>query len=141
MAGGNLLQNKITILAELWMNYREDEELEDFIEYNDIGLPLAYLLMNEIVLPSDESAIYINETYDLFVSSLAIPDKEWESLDEMLGFQAQPCPSGKLYQTTQNGHTFYEKTLRTLSKKSQIVGDYEEQNIFQIHIKPSNLSI
>jgi hypothetical protein len=88
MAGGNLLQNKITILAELWMNYRDDDELEDFIEYNDIGLPLAYLLMNEIVLPSEQSAIYINETYDLFVSSLIVEDKEWQSLDEMLGDQA-----------------------------------------------------
>lgn len=88
MAGGNLLQNKITILAELWMNYRDDDELQDFIEYNDIGLPLAYLLMNEIVLPSEQSAIYINETYDLFLGALGIPDKEWESLDEMLGFQA-----------------------------------------------------
>ena len=88
MAGGNSMQNKITILAELWMNYRDDDELEDFIEYNDIGLPLAYLLMNEIVLPSEQSAIYINETYDLFLGALDIPDKEWESLDEMLGFQA-----------------------------------------------------
>ena len=85
---GNTFQNKVTILAELWMNYRDDDELEDFIEYNDIGLPLAYLLMNEIVLPSEQSAIYINETYDLFVSSLTVEDKEWESLDEMLGNQA-----------------------------------------------------
>jgi hypothetical protein len=88
MASGNLMQNKITILAELWMNYREDEELQDFIEYNDLGLPMAYLLMNEIVLPSESSAVYINETYDLFLGALGIPDKEWESLDEMLGFQA-----------------------------------------------------
>jgi hypothetical protein len=85
---GNAFQNKVTILAELWMNYRDDDELKDFIEYNDIGLPLAYLLMNEIVLPSEQSAIYINETYDLFVSSLTVEDKEWESLDEMLGDQA-----------------------------------------------------
>ena len=85
---GNTFQNKVTILAELWMNYRDDDELKDFIEYNDIGLPLAYLLMNEIVLPSEQSAIYINETYDLFVSSLTVEDKEWESLDELLGDQA-----------------------------------------------------
>jgi hypothetical protein len=85
---GNTFQNKVTILAELWMNYRDDDELKDFIEYNDIGLPLAYLLMNEIVLPSEQSAIYINETYDLFVSSLTVEDKEWQSLDEMLGGQA-----------------------------------------------------
>jgi len=88
MAGGNLLQNKITILAELWMNYRDDEELQDFVEYNDLGLPLAYFLMNEIVLPTSQSELYINETYDLFIASLQVADKEWESLDELLGDQA-----------------------------------------------------
>jgi hypothetical protein len=64
MAGGNTFENKITILAELWMNYRDDEDLQDFVEYNDLGLPLAYFLMNEIVLPTSQSELYINETYD-----------------------------------------------------------------------------
>ena len=88
MASGNTFENKITILAELWMNYRDDEELEDFVEYNDLGLPLAYFLMNEIVLPTSQSELYINETYDLFIASLQVADKEWESLDELLGDQA-----------------------------------------------------
>ncbi len=89
MAGGNSLENKITILAELWMNYREDEDLQDFIEYNDLGLPMAYLLMNELVLPTDKSALYINETYDLLVGALGVPDKNWDSLDEMLTNQPE----------------------------------------------------
>jgi hypothetical protein len=88
MASGNTFENKITILAELWMNYRDDEDLQDFVEYNDLGLPLAYFLMNEIVLPTSQSELYINETYDLFIASLQVADKEWESLDEVLGNQA-----------------------------------------------------
>ena len=88
MASGNTFENKITILAELWMNYRDDEDLQDFVEYNDLGLPLAYFLMNEIVLPTSQSELYINETYDLFIASLQVADKEWESLDEVLGDQA-----------------------------------------------------
>jgi hypothetical protein len=88
MAGGNTFENKITILAELWMNYRDDEDLQDFVEYNDLGLPLAYFLVNEIVLPTSQSELYINETYDLFIASLQVADKEWESLDELLGDQA-----------------------------------------------------
>jgi hypothetical protein len=87
MAGGNTFDNKITILSELWMNYREDEDLKDFIEYNDLGLPLAYFIMNEIVLPTEQSEIYINETYNLFIASLGVEDKKWESLDELLGDQ------------------------------------------------------
>jgi hypothetical protein len=88
MAGGNTFENKITILSELWMNYRDDEDLQDFVEYNDLGLPLTYFLMNEIVLPTSQSELYINETYDLFIASLQVADKEWESLDELLGDQA-----------------------------------------------------
>ena len=82
---GNIFDNKITILAELWMNYRDDEQLKDFIEYNDLGLPMAYFLMNELVLPTEQSGVYINETYDLLIKSLGATDNEYESLDELLG--------------------------------------------------------
>ncbi len=88
MTQGNTFDNKITILAELWMNYRDDEDLQDFVEYNDLGLPLAYFLMNEIVAPSQLAAVYIDETYNLFIASLGVEDKEWQSLDELLGDQA-----------------------------------------------------
>ena len=82
----NNFENKITILAELWMNYRDDDQIKDFIDYNDLGLPLAYLLTNEIVLPTLQAEIYINETYDLFVAALDVEDIEYESLDEMMGY-------------------------------------------------------
>jgi hypothetical protein len=81
----NNFENKTTILAELWMNYRDDDQIKDFIDYNDLGLPLAYLLTNEIVLPTLQAEIYINETYDLFVAALDVEDIEYESLDEMMG--------------------------------------------------------
>ena len=85
MAQGNALENKITILAELWMNYRDEEQLKDFIEYNDLGLPMAYFLMNELLLPTQQSELYINETYSLLLASLEVDDVEYESLDELLG--------------------------------------------------------
>ena len=37
------------ILSDLWMNYRTDEQLTDFIEYNDMGLPLAYFINTKVV--------------------------------------------------------------------------------------------
>jgi hypothetical protein len=66
------------------MNYREDDHLDDFMEYNDLGLPMAYLLMNEIVLPTEQSVIYIDETFDLLLNALSVEDKGFESLDELL---------------------------------------------------------
>jgi hypothetical protein len=80
----NDFSNKISILAELWMNYRDDEQLQDFVEYNDLGLPLAYFLMNELVLPTQQSGVYIEESYNLLVASLGAEDIEYESLDELL---------------------------------------------------------
>ncbi len=84
MEQGNTFDNKVSILAELWMNYRDDEQLKDFIEYNDLGLPMAYFLMNELVLPTKQSEVYIDETYNLLVSSLGAKDIQYESLDELL---------------------------------------------------------
>lgn len=80
----NSFENKTTILAELWMNYREDDQIKDFVEYNDLGLPLAYLITNEIVIPTNQADIYINESYDLLVAALDVEDVEYESLDEMM---------------------------------------------------------
>ena len=89
---GNTFENKITILAELWMNYRDDEQLKDFIEYNDLGLPMAYFLMNELVLPTQQSEVYIDETYNLLIASLGVKNIEYESLDELLS--AEPDDFG-----------------------------------------------
>jgi hypothetical protein len=83
----NTFENKVSILAELWMNYRDDEDLKDFVEYNDLGLPLAYFLMNELVLPTKQAELYIDETYNLLIASLGVEDVEWTSLDELLGSQ------------------------------------------------------
>ena len=76
-------------MAELWMNYRDDEGLQDFIEYNDLGLPLAYFLYNELVLPTKQAEVYIDETFTLLVAALGVEDVGFESLDEMLGVANQ----------------------------------------------------
>jgi hypothetical protein len=81
----NDFSNKVSILAELWMNYRDDDQLKDFVEYNDLGLPLAYFIMNELVLPTKQAELYIEETYGLLIASLEAEDIEYESLDELLG--------------------------------------------------------
>jgi len=79
------LKNKISILAELWMDYRNDENLQDFVEYNDIGLPLAYFVHTEIVDLSPRAEIYMDETFELLLKSLELKDVGFESLDSILG--------------------------------------------------------
>ena len=77
--------NKCKILAELWMDYRHDTEFEDFIDYNDLGLPLAFFIDEGIVKTSPKAEIYINETFELFVLALeADPEENYESLEDLL---------------------------------------------------------
>lgn len=72
------------ILAELWMNYRDDENFADFIEYNDMGLPLAFFIHTGVVTPLDDAKKYVEETYNLLVAALeADPEKDYESLNDL----------------------------------------------------------
>lgn len=77
--------NKCEILGDLWLNYREDEEFKDFIEYNDIGLPLAYIIANQIVQTTPVAEKFINETFDLLLSGMGVEDTGFESLDDLFG--------------------------------------------------------
>lgn len=70
-------KTKCNILSDLWQNYRDNEDFKSFIEYNDLGLPLAYFLAEGLVsevLPDGQQ--YISETFDLFISALEITEEE-----------------------------------------------------------------
>jgi hypothetical protein len=76
--------NKIIILSDLWINYRDDDDFDDFIQYNDLGLPLAYLINTELAAVTDQGRIYIEETFNLLCAALDIDlDGEYNSLIEM----------------------------------------------------------
>lgn len=78
--------NKCIILGELWLNYRDDEQFQDFVEYNDLGLPLAYLLAEGVVTNTEKAANFIEETWDLLVEALGIEDAGFTNLNEMLDY-------------------------------------------------------
>jgi hypothetical protein len=66
-------QNICTILAELWSDYRSNPDLKEFVEYNDLGLPLAYALAEGLVKEITEiGQPYVIETFELFISALNI---------------------------------------------------------------------
>lgn len=72
------------ILSELWMDYRDDEQFEDFVVYNDLGLPLAYFIHEGVVKSTPQAEIYVGETFNLLVAALdADPEEEYESLSEL----------------------------------------------------------
>jgi hypothetical protein len=79
-------ETQCEILSDLWLNYKENEELKDFIEYNDLGLPLAYLIHTDLAKVTDDGIPYVEETFNLLCTALDLDaDAEYISLNEMLG--------------------------------------------------------
>jgi len=77
-------ENRCSILSDLWMQYRFDKQFEDFCAYNDIGLPLAFLIDEELVKPQAMAKDMVNETFGLLLAALGMDDAGFDSLDELL---------------------------------------------------------
>jgi TPR repeat protein len=79
---------KVKILSDLWTDHHEDHDMADFFTYNDLGLPLAFMINQKIVESTPVAQVYIEETFELLLESLGIDsDEEYESLDEMFDMQ------------------------------------------------------
>ncbi len=77
--------NKVEILAEFFLLYNQDEHEKDFITQNDIGLPLAWLISQDLCQVSAEGKQYIVETWETFLSTLGISkDEGFDSLEELM---------------------------------------------------------
>ena len=76
--------NQTSILADLWINFRDEGEFKDFLEYNDIGLPLAYYIHTDLVTPTDQAKMFVEETFNLLCAALGLDvEGDYQSLNEM----------------------------------------------------------
>jgi Zn-dependent M32 family carboxypeptidase len=75
---------KVEILSQIWLEYREDEDFKDFVEYNDVGLPLAFMIANGLVEATDEGENFLDETFTVLLAALTVTDKGYDSLEELL---------------------------------------------------------
>jgi hypothetical protein len=76
-------KKKCNILNQVWTDYRFEVDFQDFIEYNDLGLPLAALIDEEIVSATPRAEVYVEETYILLLHALGIEEKDYDSLEAM----------------------------------------------------------
>lgn len=75
-----------SVLSDLYMNHRDSELLAEFIECNDIGVPLAHFVHDGLIKELEPIAEnYIAETYQKLFEVLGIPfSHQYRSLAEIL---------------------------------------------------------
>ncbi len=81
------LHKRCEILADLWVGKETDPEFKDFIEYNDLALPLAYAIANKIIkIDYDNERLngFIDEAWELLVEGLGLEDIGFDSLEHLL---------------------------------------------------------
>ena len=82
------------ILGELHFTYGDSKEFRSFVEFNDLGLPLAFLTREGLVVElSDDGRRYVIDTFDMFVASLKVDPEdimEGMTLDELLEMASSP---------------------------------------------------
>lgn len=79
------IEKRCEILSDLWLNSREEETFTDFVEYNDLALPLAFSIAYDIVRLTPKAEMLINEAFDLLLAVLEIEDEGFDNLNEMMG--------------------------------------------------------
>jgi len=84
---------KCDILSKLWLDYRKEVDFKQFVEYNDIGLPLAFLISEGIVDdPTAAAQSFVEEAFVIFIEALGIEDTGFTDLSEVLeaaGFEIE----------------------------------------------------
>jgi hypothetical protein len=79
--------NRALILGQLWINYKMEDEWVDFVEYNDLGLPLAFAFAEGIINQTPSLEQYINETWDLLLEGMELDDTGFEDFQELVDKQ------------------------------------------------------
>lgn len=74
--------------AEILVQFTQDEfnsgDYEEFFDYNDLGIPLAIAINNDLVILTDAGEELLEETWkDLCLLFDASPDADYESIDDL----------------------------------------------------------
>ena len=79
-------RTKAEILVQFTQDNLNDELYEDFFDYNDLGIPMAISVMQDLVILTDEGENLLDETWkELCQLFGADPNGEYENIDDLMG--------------------------------------------------------
>jgi hypothetical protein len=78
------IENQFDILSNFYLTYKDDSSIKDFIDFNDIGLPLAFLVSEELCEPTELALIYVQETFAMLLDTMGLKDIGFKDLDHLM---------------------------------------------------------
>ena len=85
-------KDKERIVGQSWFPIMANESWSEVQKFGDIGFPLAYGGQHDLcVVDEGQGQEYVVEVYEVLLTSLGIPDGEYESWSEMctLAYEVQ----------------------------------------------------
>jgi hypothetical protein len=81
-------ENKCFILSEVWMDYRDSDQMADFFDYFDLAFPLAFAETEGVAKLTEIGQVMIGECWSSLLVSLGVKeDTGFASLSEMIGIR------------------------------------------------------
>jgi hypothetical protein len=78
-------ETRCQILAHIYGYRRNEANWFNFCQYNNVALPLAYLISARVVTDwSPEGTTAINETFTMLLQSFNLEDTGYTSLDDIV---------------------------------------------------------
>jgi hypothetical protein len=74
---------QVEILSDFWQSWRDDKRLADFFDFNDIGLPLAWLSSEGLCEINEDGKKYVAESWELFLATFGVDDKGFDNLGDV----------------------------------------------------------
>lgn len=77
--------NQCLILQEVWMEYRDSDDMAEFMDYFDLAFPLAFSFREGIATPTETGKTVINDCWVSLLGSLGVnEDTGFESLEDLI---------------------------------------------------------
>jgi hypothetical protein len=73
--------DKTGVIGQLWIEFRGDEDFEVFMDYNDLGCPMAYMVAEGLIkdlTPIGEEMI--EETFKMFLELINVTEEEIDTV-------------------------------------------------------------
>ena len=81
------LKDKAEIIVQFTQEFIGESEYDDWFDYNDLGVPLAVGIVNDLIILTTDGIRLFNETWENLCKEFEQdPNGEYSSIDDILEY-------------------------------------------------------